>query len=58
MGDLKMLAEELKKAPLLRFVGEEKVWDPLKGEWVSVSVYELTIVSGSGQEDTSQDKER
>jgi len=56
MGDLKMLAEELKKAPLLRFVGEEKVWDPLLGEWVSVPVYEL--VSGCSQEEVSQDKER
>jgi len=55
MGDLKMLAEELSSVPSLQFVGEEKVWDPLLGEWVSVPVYEL--VSGCSQEEVSQDNQ-
>ena len=37
---LEALAKEL-EAPSLRYVGKEIVWDPLRGEWVSVPVYEL-----------------
>ena len=48
---LEALAKEL-EAPSLRYVGKEIVWDPLRGEWVSVPVYELE--SGCSQELVSQ----
>lgn len=54
MGDLKVLAEELEKAPSLRFVGEEPVWDPLHGEWVLSPVYEVVIASGYSQTEDCQ----
>ena len=50
--ELLALAKELERAPLLVEIGEELVWDPLRGEWVSVPVYELE--SGCSQELVSQ----
>lgn len=53
-GNLEFFAKELEKAPLLVEVGEERVWDPTKGCWVSVPLYQAFLVSGYPSGDGSQ----
>jgi len=59
MKELEILAKELEleKAPLLVEVGEERVWDPTKGCWVPVRVYEVVLESGYSSGKDCQDNQ-
>lgn len=48
--ELEMLIPEITSAPDLACRGLERVWDPLRGEWVWTPVYEFTVRDTKAQD--------